>query len=404
MNILFITNLVPWPLDSGGKIKTYMTLKTLSKSNTIDLLCFYEKEDIEEARKELKSYCRNVVMQPIRVTTSENKAYMVKVALKSLLLGKSFGIYKYFVKQMTKEINLFLAENKYDIVYFDHLQLYQYKNGILNDSVARKYVLDMHNCETAIFSRRAKESKNPIKRKYLEMEADKLGKFEKWAIQDADKLILLSKEDKAELEKLTGKELSCNIIPIGVREPERVKTIRNVDNKTLNVLFVGTLTWAPNNDGMIWFFENVMSNVSKLSWNYNFYVVGKGASERLRNLAEQYENVTITGYVDSVDDYYEKCDFMVVPLFFGSGQRVKIIEGMSRGMPIISTSIGAEGLRYSDEENILIADEKEGFLKSMEKMQSNDLRKKLSEGARMTYKKYYSEEAIGKMLSHATTD
>ncbi len=398
MDILFIANLVPYPLDGGGKIKTFTTIQSLAKHHTIDLVCFYENENIEEAKRALGSYCRNISMLPIRVTTSENKKYIARKALKCLFTARSLSVYKYFQKEMCNEIERLMSKYSYNIAYFNILQVYSYKLIVKKLAPEIKTVLDTQNCETLILKRNVFNSKNILKKVYLKIEAKRLEKFEVKSIQDVDELILLSQEDKTELEKMAGFPLKATIIPIGVIDTNSKKEIYEVKEK-LKMLFLGTLTWAPNNDGIIWFLEKVVPKLVKENIDFELYVVGKNPSERLKNLASQYTNIYITGYVDSVAEYYDLCDFMIVPLFFGSGQRVKIIEGFSRGMPIVSTKIGAEGLAYTQDENILIADSADEFICAIIKMKDDKIRKKISTNCRETYLLYYSPEVIEQRLN-----
>lgn len=399
MNILFIANLVPFPLDGGGKIKTFTSIKALAKEHTIDLVCFYEKENIDDAKKALGEYCRNIIMLPIRVTTSENKKYIARKALECLFTTRSLSIHKYYQDDMKCAIISLIRKNIYDVAYFNILQMYSYKKIIKKNQPRIKTVLDTQNCEALIFKRNADTCHSIIKKAYLQLESYKLGRFESKAVQDADELILLSKEDKHQLETMAGTELKATIIPIGVDDPKWKKEIRDI-NDEFRILFLGTLTWAPNNDGMIWFMEKVMPRLVKEKFRIKLYIVGKNPSEKLKALAREYgDKVIITGYVESVEDYYKLCDFTIVPLFFGSGQRVKIIEGFAHGMPIISTKIGAEGLYYKHGENIMIADDSDGFLKAIYSMDSKELRLTLSNNSRQTYLSYYSPEAIETQLN-----
>ena len=120
------------------------------------------------------------------------------------------------------------------------------------------------------------------------------------------------------------------------------------------------MTWAPNNEGMIWFLENVMPMCSDTS-KYELYIIGKNPSARVKELSKSYKNVYLLGYVESLEEYYEKCDALVVPLFIGSGQRVKIIEAFSKAYPVISTAIGLEGLKYEDNKTVMVANDKNEF-------------------------------------------
>ena len=163
--------------------------------------------------------------------------------------------------------------------------------------------------------------------------------------------------------------------------------------KCLNILFIGTLTWEPNNKGMQWFLREVVPLLDASGFQYSLYIVGKNPSRELKELIGVHDNIFLTGYVDSIDEYYDKCHCMVVPLFIGSGQRVKIIEAFSKGMPVASTSIGAEGLRYSHGDNILIADNADEFVHNIVAI-SEEQRKKISVMGRQTYEEHYSPGAV----------
>lgn len=405
MNILFLANLVPYPLDNGGKMKTFTTIKALSENNEIDLLCFYEKESVIQAKEVLQQYCRNIVLLPIRVTTSENKIYMINNAIKCLFTKEPLNVFKYRKKQMMTEIESMMSENKYDVIYYNYLHMYLYSPFIKKKFPDARHILDTQNCETLILKRYAENSKNIIKKIYLSIETSKLSYFEKWAIQDADKVIFLSREDEKELQSMCCNKVNGTIIPIGLDTPVLTKKHREIINGESNILFIGTLTWAPNNEGIIWFLENVFERVIIDFPLIKLYIVGKNPSERLREIARKYkENIVVTGYVESVDEYYNICDFTIVPLFFGSGQRVKIIEAFSKGMPVISTKIGAEGLEYVDGESILIADDKEKFIECIRKLKDKDLREKMSKKSMQIFEKNYSIYAIERLLNQVICD
>jgi glycosyltransferase involved in cell wall biosynthesis len=127
--------------------------------------------------------------------------------------------------------------------------------------------------------------------------------------------------------------------------------------------------------------------------------VGKNPSEEIIKLANADNDIYVAGYVENTEAYFRKCDCMIVPLFVGSGQRVKIIESLSRGFPVISTSVGAEGLAVSDNESILFADTADEYICALQKLQNKDVYEKMAEQSYMVYKKYYSFEAIKKRIA-----
>lgn len=323
MKILFLTNLLPYPLDNGGKIKTYTTLSALSSAgHSIDLVCFTENNEVSKNTEQVLKICRRVEQIPQKLTTAENLSYMMWMAVKSLFSSYSFGLYKYQSEEMEAKLTELCKENVYDCVYYDHLQLCIYEKIISKLMPTTKTILDEHNCEAIIMSRNAETAGNPVKKVFLMLESRKLGWFESKMLQRMSANIVLSKEDYQELRKQSKRDFTHTIIPIGVQD-RGVKKIENEVNEHLNILFLGTLTWEPNNQGLIWFLKNVIPLLE--SYNFTFYIVGKNPSVEVQELAEKYKNIIVTGYVDSVDEYYDICDCMVVPLFIGSGQRVKLM-------------------------------------------------------------------------------
>lgn len=405
MKILFLTNLLPYPLDNGGKIKTYTTLQALAGGgHSIDLLCFTESSERNlEAEAEIKKFCASVHQIPLKLTTAENKGYMIGMAFRSLLSSYSFGLYKYQSKEMYLKLKELLQKSQYDCIYYDHLQLCVYKSYLDKLSPESKSILDEHNCEALIMGRNAGETKNLVKKLFLLLEEKKLRRFEAGQLKSADKSIVLSEEDYAELRKMCGSDFSHEIIPIGVQD-RGIKKKASCQDNHLNILFVGTLTWEPNNSGIIWFLKNVIPILNRKKMDYSVYIVGKNPSSELKNIALQYDNVIVTGYVESVEEYYDKCHCMVVPLFVGSGQRVKIIEAFSKGMPVISTSIGAEGLGYIQNENILIADSAAEFAESIETVWQEDIQEKLAHNGRLLYEERYAPAAIERKVLQALRD
>ncbi len=400
MNILFLTNLLPYPLDNGGKIKSYTTLQALKNDgHHIDLASFKETmNDMLEYESEILKVCRNVRQIYQRLTTAENKSYMMRLLFKSLILPLSFNTYKYQSKEMLKYLTGLREKYTYDCVYFDHLPMCVYLRAAKKLWPKAKFILDEHNCEALIMKRNAENTGSFVKKALLSLEAKKLTVFERTALQSVDRTIVLSSADYTALKELAGRDFPHMIIPIGVQD----RGIRKERNNTeLHILFIGTLTWEPNNQGLIWFLKEVVPLLKESAFDYKLYIVGKNPSDEVKNLTSDHPNMIVTGYVEAVDEYYDTCDCTIVPLFIGSGQRVKLIEAFSKGMPAVSTTIGAEGLHYEKGEDILIADTAEDFCKAIIKMRDPVIRDKIKLKSRRIYEKFYSPGAVTNMLVEA---
>ncbi|SDP75387.1 glycosyltransferase [Selenomonas ruminantium] len=401
MKILFLTNLLPYPLDNGGKIKTYTTLKALHENgHEINLVSFYENEDEKKSIQKIKEICLAVNTINLKLTTATNKEYMRKVALKSLFSKYSFGVYKYLNNKMIGLLQKIAREEKYDCVYFDHLQMCVYYDCLKKLYPNAKFILDEHNCESVIMQRRYMTTKKILMKIFLLLEVVKLKAFEKKMLSIFDEIIALTHEDESAMKKIANKIIPINVIPIGMENNRGVLYGKNNSTDMVKIMFVGTLSWEPNNDGIIWFLKNVFPKLKDKIGEFELYIVGKNPSDELKEIAGLYMNVFVTGYVESVVAYYEKCDYMIVPLFVGSGQRVKIIESFAYGMPVISTTIGAEGIDYTDGVNILIADDVETFIYACVEMKREDIRRKISINSKKTFEKSYSIKQCQKMIEY----
>ena len=400
MNILFLTNLLPYPLDGGGKINSYTKLKALSLGgHRVDLACFTEeKTPSPEAEQAVLRFCRRVEQVYVPITTADNKGYMMRQALFSLFTPYSLGVYKFYVRGMERCLKKLAETERYDCIYFNCCPVYVY--GPLTKKLwpEAKTVMDEHNCETVIMQRRAENSHNPAMKAFLILETRKLGRFEKKALAEMDHTIVLSEPDLEAMRSLLGRDFPHTIIPTGVPDYP-VKTDHDTAGEMISILFVGTMTWAPNDLGLIWFLEEVIPLMEAERKPYHLYIVGKNPSETVRKCAGDCPHITLTGYVESVQEYYDKCQFMIVPLFVGSGLRVKIIEAFSHGMPVVSTTVGAEGIRYTDGESILIADDAQNFVKQIDRMRDPALRRSLSENCRKVYDRDHSVEAMARALN-----
>lgn len=392
MKVLFLTNLFPYPLDNGGKIKTYSTLRALRAINCeIDLVCFSENiAQTNENRGPIDELCRQVEVVPHKLSTKENIGKMFLVALKSIASRYPYIIYKYKNRNMHRVIKERLTETAYDIVYFDHLQIFLYFDILKRYMGNAKIVIDQHNCESQIIERTLNRTENVARKLFLWLEYKKTAQFENKSLSLAEKVFVLSKQDLEQMEKLGARLGNVSILPIAVMDSGMIKKDKEKQSGVISLLFVGTLTWNPNDEGICWFMENVVPLLRENDILYKLYIVGKNPSIRLRGLCAGNPDVTVTGYVEDITVYYRKADVMIVPLFIGGGQRVKIIEAFSKGIPVISTTIGAEGLKCRDGQEILIADDVAGFIQAIKQMADGEYREKIATSGRTVYERQYS--------------
>lgn len=396
MNILFLTNLIPYPLDNGGKIKTFNMLKMLSSMNNIDLFSFYEEEKDKENIKPLEDLCNNIAVVKKPLTTSKNMSYMKKVAVKTIFSPLPMVAYKFKDEEMYTLLEESIKRNKYDLIYIDHLQLAVY------ESLFKKYdltfYLDQHNCESQIIKRQVDKEQSFAKKLFLSYEYLKLKRFEETMLKKAEKVVVLSQEDK----EVMTKNIAINmdkfvIIPIPV-ESDYKKDVKSNIKEEIKLIFLGTLSWYPNSQGLGWFLDKVIPLLEENSVKYSFYIVGKDPGKDIMSKCVNNPKIVVTGYVDDINEYIEKCDVMVVPIFIGSGMRVKILEALAKAIPVISTEVGAEGIDVKNQESILISNNEQEFYENILKLKNEELYKLLQQNGLQLFQEKYSYQAIENLI------
>lgn len=388
--ILFLTTEIPYPLDNGGKIRTFNMIKGLSTRFDIDLISFYEVEN-DLDYKQLNDICNSVNMIKMFFTNNKSKKVLIKNLIKGFIHNEPFIVEKFINRAYEEKINDMISKNSYYSIIFDHLNITSYCKKI--EKVNSLKILSEHNCEYLILKRRYENEKSILKKFYLKYEYRKTEKYEKHIIEKFDKVIMLTEEDKKYISDKDIQNDKISIVPISVDTNYKKQ---NYNNKIKNLIFLGTMSWYPNEHGILWFLKNVWPLIIKGNKEIKLYIVGKNPSDEIMKMNN--DRVIVTGYVDDVNKYIEICNVCIVPLFIGGGMRVKILECMAKGIPVISTSIGAEGIKYTRNNEIVIADTPEEFVESIYKLNDKCFYNNIKINGIKLVNKIYSIDAVTNVI------
>jgi glycosyltransferase involved in cell wall biosynthesis len=243
----------------------------------------------------------------------------------------------------------------------EYLPMAIYRSVIRKHSNA-KIIYRSHNIEHMIWARIAANTKNPVKKLYLAYLTKKLKKFELSTLDQFDGVTTVSHVDAAYFNQLGYSVPSLNV-PFGV--DVKKYEIKPVDYEFPSLFHLGAMNWMPNEEGIRWFLENCWPMIHQTFPDLRFYLAGRWMPDWLIQL--KLPNVEVLGEVPDAMDFMRSKAIMIVPLFSGSGIRVKIVEGMALGKAIISTEIGAEGIEFQSGEHLLIAQTPEEFLQAIGK-------------------------------------
>ena len=252
-----------------------------------------------------------------------------------------------------------------------------------------KIVLRSHNLEHIIWKRLANETHNPAKKIYLNLLSNQLKKYELNVINEVDGIACISVEDEKKYKSLDyQKPIICT--PFGLNINEYVPAEKKPQGK-IKFFHLGAMDWKPNLEGVGWLVENVWPKIRKEIPNAELHLAGKNMPNWF--LGEKFEGIVNHKEVENAIEFMNKMDIMLVPLFSAGGIRVKIIEGMALSKPIISTSIGAEGIEHND--NIKIANNEDQFIIHAKSLVNDfDYAKKLGQLARTHVSNLYDNEKI----------
>lgn len=364
MKILQLCNKMPYPPRDGGSVAILNLAQSFAKlGHDVTLLCMVTSKHKSEENNPLLADHR-LSLKTIPLNTDIKWVSLII----NLLFSKDPYIAKRFVsRDFRAQLIRILQSCPFDIIQLEGSYLLPYLDTIRShcNTVA---VLRSHNMEHEIWSGISENTRNPFKRFYLRNLSKRLKRFEKKYINRYDLLVPITTNDQKAYH-LMGNQKPVMICQSGCDTRSIPKMQHPGRNRSL--FFIGSLDWIPNQHGLTWFVSKVFPVIARRYPDIVFYVAGRNAPRWIINKMK-HGNIIYCGEVEDVREFMESKGIMVVPLFSGSGMRVKIIEAMAAGNPVIATTKGAEGIAVVPDENILLADSIEDFIKQIEKLVKRD--------------------------------
>ena len=364
-------------MDTGGKIRSYNLLKHLRSRNEVTLVTYYDGPADKEYEEK--------ITQQFPGAVTVNTGYSVTTFRQTLRYFRNvpstspYAVAKFTSPQIQKLISEWDRERRFDVFVCDFLSASLNFPTTLNTPT----VLFQHNVESALWERQAAHEPNLPKRLAFKLEAAKMTRYEHQAVNRFQHVIAVSEHDKDLMSKMTAPS-RISVVPTGVDLANYAAVAGEGHNDgPPQVLFLGSMDWEANIDGVDYFCREVWPAVRAAVPDAKFLVVGRNPSPRVTRWSS--DSVEITGRVESVLPYLRDAAVFVVPLRIGGGTRLKIYEAMAAGKAVVSTTIGAEGLDIHDGKDILLADDEATFAKLViELLVNHDKRKQLgAEAARL---------------------
>lgn len=391
MKILYLTQTFPYPLENGGHIKTYQTIRLLGQSNEVYLCCFSPQKLPESSIKKIKSFCKKIycLESPYVVSDFRKIKSFIFRALFSL---NPFIAFRYEDKRMKRITQKLIKKEKFDAIYIGSMNLATY----LPQKKQSLWVLEEHNVESEMWWEIGKREKWNKFKLFCLLETLKLMLFERKVLPKFDRILAISEVDKQKMVSLGVPESRISFLPTACE----VNNKFSFKNKGKLIFFVGTLFWWPNKEGIEWFYRKVFPLVKKKIPKVKLLIVGIGGEPDFTQLVETDKSAIMVGYQPDLDKFWYQAGIFIAPIRVGSGIRIKILTALSRGIPVVSTSKGAEGIVDKTGHGVFLADNPDDFARQVIALLTDQkLAEEASAQAREFIKKEYCATKAKKILS-----
>jgi hypothetical protein len=376
VRLALFTPYIPYPPDTGGKIRSYHLLRALAQRFEVDLYVPHHGDLSPTTNlSELRSLCRKIHLLPIY------KSWRLRDRLARVAAPAPRSV-DYFVTQSSlMTAARLLSDNAYAALLADEICMTPYAELLpeVPRIVLRQKVDYLHHYEMA-------RSRPWGTEKLLDwIEARKLREYERRKMPLYEAAVVCSEQDAAVVQT-EAPQSELLVIPNGADLTEFVPS--GVQGGPPILLYVGSMYYYPNVDAVKYFFDHIWKAIRELIPEVQLRVVGHSPPPEIRSLG-RVSGITVTGSVPDVRPYYAEATVLIVPLRLGGGTRLKIVEAMAMGVPVVSTSVGAEGLDTHPGEDILIADDAVSFTKqTVRLLQNPQLRHRIATGGRLLAKRY----------------
>lgn len=380
LRILLATPKSPYPPTDGGRIAIFEPLRRLAqRGHRITLITFGSLST--QHWTPLQQYCRLEIVD-------HNTANRILPAVLNLFSSTPYTISKYNSSAMADRMRQLMASERFDLMHIEQLHMAHYLR------VAEEFnipvILRAQNVESLLAERFWREGRG-IERLYAWTQLAKLRRFEARACERASMCLTISDVDAERLRQL-NLHIKTTVVPAGV-DTDYYRPMPGLEEPN-TIVFVGSMDWRPNVDAVLWFCDDILPRIERQIQHVKFYIVGKNPPQRIQQLADGGKMI-VTGFVEEVREYVAKSSVFIVPLQVGSGMRLKMLQAMAMSKAIVSTSIGAEGIKVTNGRDVLLADTVDDFVQGTIKLLMDaELRHHIGNNARKLVERYYSWNTV----------
>jgi glycosyltransferase involved in cell wall biosynthesis len=350
MRVLVLTAKAIWPLLGGAEIRNFSLLKETSKHHDVYLLSFLLGRNDRDNFDGLEPYCRKIV----GIDLVRPKWSRVARALGSVAGGsRPFIVSDYYRPEMALALERMVREEKIDVIHAHFLHVGQYAE---NKGTAA-FVYDAHNMEHVLWKRFAKVQKDPLLRAFARTQLPKFVRWQQRVAAHAEKIVTLSDADRDEFVRIAP-NADVTTVSNGA-DIDFFAPMPEIPEEPNTVVYFANFGWPPQDDAAIFFHNEILPRVRREIPDVKLYLAGKTPPEAIRRFAS--DRVVVTGLVPDIRDYIARASVVVLPLRVGAGTKHRVFQALAMEKPLVTTSVGAEGIALEHGRTAMITDDPATF-------------------------------------------
>lgn len=367
MQLLFLAQRIPFPANKGEKIRTFNQIKFLAQHNNkiIVLSPIETAQDVD--------YSRQLEHELLGVHSSQstlsNKHWRL---LKGIFTGEALSIANFYSKELQYQLDRHLKHNPIDAIFCTSSAMakYLFESKTLNQLEKKpKLIMDFMDLDSDKWGQYEHSSSIPMKWVY-QREKHLIAEYEEKIKNAFDACFFISPNEVELFEQLVGETENIHVLGNGLCQEEFYPAKQPKTNPAPVFIFTGVMDYKPNIDAVIWFVQQCWPSILQYNSGARFIIAGMSPTAEVKAL-EKHKGIEVTGFVEDILPYYHKADYFVAPFRMARGVQNKILQAFACGLPVISTSMGAEGIDCKNEESILIADSPEAFLNKIKMLEED---------------------------------
>jgi sugar transferase (PEP-CTERM/EpsH1 system associated) len=392
MNILFLSQRVPYPPNKGDKLRSFNEIKYLSRKHQVSLVCLSDNHEDCQYQTELSRYCSSVDIVYHHPLLSKINSIAKLFSSNPLTIG-------HFYSSKLKEIVARkLQDESFDLIFVYCSSMAQYVEMVFD--ITR--VIDFVDVDSEKWAQYAHYASFPMRLVYR-MESRRLRSYEAMIAKTFQHGFLVSAKETEDFQRLVC--TSSKLTPI----------LNGVDTKLFkpseepycphNLVFTGAMDYFANVEAVLYFAREILPLIQESIPEVMLYVVGSNPTNELKALSKTHPNIIVTGYVDRVQPYVVQSAVFVAPMRIARGVQNKILEAMAMGVPVVTTSLGFEGISATPEKDIFVEDEPEHFAAVVVRLMNDpELRSMVSRNARIVMETLYHWDRNLEAMEHVISD